>query len=253
MAFPHILASRVFGVDRARTAVLAVMCLLLAACGSTLVDSVSEPNGLAVVVVAVAKDIDVDRSDAAITLLLEDAISVTGRHDVTPLSQVVAAIGAERHAVVKDEFSRTGRIVNASLQQVMSTPLGARRGLLLRVDENRTDTLEPRFEPFRDTRGRVVPDRQTVVLSSLRQVRVTASVIDLVTGSVRWQRAWTASPQSRSEYVRYTGSSFGGSLSATLANSVVNGLRGPAAPPPPELDIALDAVFRELAESLPTR
>ena len=99
----------------------------------------------------------------------------------------------------------------------------------------------------------MVNDRRTVVLAARRQVRVAATLLDLTTGSVRWQRAWTAAPVASTDYVRYTGSSLSGSLTATIANSVVNGLRGPAAPPPPGLDVALQAVFRELAQSLPNR
>lgn len=191
--------------------------------------------------------------DSSAALLLEDSLSQLGNHSVTGLARVRGAVGLERHAAIATEFARTGRLVNDGLQTVMATPLTARRGLLVRLEKNETDLLEPAAMPWRDLDGESPPDRQTVVLASRRKIRVSATLIELGTGSVRWQRAWTAAPVARTEYVRYTGSSFTGSVSASLANSVVNGLGGPAAPPPPELEVALQAVFRELAETLPLR
>lgn len=224
---------------------------VVAGCGTPVEQSRSaEATGLALLVLAAAPKVGVQLPAATLGTLLENELSAAGKREVTPLARVRAVVGGARHAVISSEFAQSGRLVNESLQTVMATPLPVRRGLLVRIEQNDTDVLEPVIEPYRNLSGRSPSDRRRVVLAARRRVRIAATLLDLGTGSVRWRKSWSASPIARTDYVRYTGSSLTGSVSASLANSVVNGLGGPAAPPPPGLETALQAIFRELAETL---
>ncbi len=230
-----------------RTFRLAAICVLLAGCGATPVNESVSRAGIAVIAVVAAPEVSLGVSTRSIAFQLEERLRAAGVPEVIAVSRVRSALGAERHALLSAEVAATNRLVNDALQQVMATPLEARYALFARVEQNETAILEPSQEPLRRGSGAIASDKETVVLASRRDVRVAATLLDLVTGSVQWQRAWTAAPLARADYVRYTGSSFSGSVTATIANSVVNGLRGPSAPPPPKLELALDAIFRELA------
>lgn len=231
---------------------ITICSLLTVGCGTPIATVESQAvAGIAVVAVVAAPEVSTPLSTVTVSNSLEEALMASGSRRVTPLAQVRAAVGRDRYLSLSKEFAQSGRLANQALQTVMATPLNARRGLLIRIEQNDTDILEPASEPFRDQSGQIASDRQRVVLASRRTVQVAATLIDLGTGSLRWRKNWSTSPIARTDYVRYTGSSFAGSVSVSLANSMINGFGGPAAPPPPDFTVALDAIFHELSVALP--
>lgn len=226
--------------------------LLCGCAGLRAVGSQPDPR-VAIVAVVAADGVDAGLAPAAMASMLADGFQQAGGAAPVPRSVVADAVGEERLDALAGELSRSAALSGASLQLLMASPVPARRGLLVRLERNETTILEPVAAARRDADGRVLSDRHDVILSSRRDMRLAASLIDLNRGSIVWQRAWTAAPVVSASYVNYSGSSFTGSVAATLANTVVNGLRAPAAPPPASSRDTLEALFRQLIDELPGR
>jgi len=234
-----------------RTALLLAMVISLSACAVMPSPSV-RPGGSVAIVVA-ADGIDIDLSRARMTGLLEKAGADAGKPAFVPVSVVSLSLGEAVLTGIGDEFAVHGALSPTSREQLLSMPVPVDRALLVRLVRNDTELLEPRSEPALGADGRRLDDRDMVVLSQRRLMRVSAVLIDLQTGAPRWQRAWDAGPVSSLRYVNYSGSSLAASVAATLANTVVSGLQGPSAPPAVGELETLQALFAEVMGALPER
>jgi len=225
--------------------------LVLSACAAT--ETARQPSGAAVAIMVAAPGVEVGLSRSRMTRLLEQAHADAGRLALVPASMVSVALGEAVLTGIGDELGDHAALSQASRNRLMAMPIPVDRALLVRLERNDTEVLEPSLEPALGVDGRALDDRDTVVLSHRRTMRVAAALIDLDSGSPLWQRAWDASPVASLKYVNYSGSSFAASVAATLANTVVGGLQGPNAPPAVGEQETLQALFGEVVQAMPPR
>jgi len=162
-----------------------------------------------------------------------------------------AALGDEPLTALLRRFAADGQLGGGDLSRLARAPLGTSLALVVRIEGDETSELAPRALPVRDAAGRVLADRFLELRAARRETTLSAELVDLGAGGPLWRRAYTTAPLVRREDVRYRGSSFGGSVAALLANTVVNGPARPDGPAPPSLRATLLTLFDELEGALP--
>jgi len=232
--------------------------VLLAVCGcGTVPASVPAPEagaGTGSVAIVVAADrLESAPSRKRMNRLLEQAFVVDGRPRPVPGAMVALALGNARFDQIGDEIARYGVLSTETRRDLLAMPIPVRRALVVRLERNDTEVLEPRTEPALGTDGQRLVDRDVVVLARRRNLRIAASLTDLSTGKRVWARAWQAGPVTAMRYENYTGSSLAAGVAVALTNTVISGLDGPSAPPALDTEEALAALFRTLADEMPER
>jgi len=106
-------------------------------------------------------------------------------------------------------------------------------------------------EQLRNNAGEVLSDRERIVLSTVREMQVSASLLNIASGRVIWSKSYRATPAKQTSYVHYSGSSFSGSLAASFANTMSNGLRVPSGPVPPSNLLTLRSLLTEIVRNIP--
>ena len=129
----------------------------------------------------------------------------------------------------------------------MAAPIAHRRALLLRVEENDVERLDPVARPVA---GR--PRERRIVQAVRRRVRVAGTEIDLNRGTVRpARRLDDGRGGARAEHRSEGGDGFVASVAATLAGRLAGRPGAPPPPEPPSPRAALAVLFEEIARELP--
>ncbi len=210
-------------------------------------------NGVAILGVTTMPDVNSAMSAAGMNNTLHDIVSESDNFVSFESYKVRKVIGDDRHQTIMDIYGKTGAVRPEDIQLLMAARLPVSYALIGRIEENRESTRGPTFEKLRNNAGELLSDREKVVLSTVRHVTLSATMINLRTGAAFWTRTYRAEPASQIAYTHYQGSSFAGSLAATMANTVANGIRKPAPPPPPSLNLTVRSLMREVVRNMPRR
>ncbi len=187
-----------------------------------------------------------------INSLLEKQLFESGKLEHVPYRFVRQSLGQEFHQTLITEYSNYGDLSGSSLERLAEARLPAQYAMFIKLEHNETSKSEPTLLPVRNRYGDVLNDRMQVTLSHRRHVVVSATVYNIYTGDLAWQRAFESIPEATNSYVEYSGSSFAGSVAAQVANSFVNGRRVDRHPPAPNENTAIREAVREIVHNLLT-
>jgi len=235
-----------------RIFVLAVTAIVIVSCGTSS-RSIGSNTGIAVIgVVAktgLAGTFDQNKfaDDFAVTLSEQGAIPVLKS---TSLRQI---IGDQRHDDILQRYADRGRLAQQDIQLLMAAGLPTRHAMIVRVVEDYQTRLPAHREPVLSSSGAVLVDRERRVLATQRITRVSALLINLQNGDIRWDKSFSVDPVKTAYSTRYLGSSFTGSLVAAFANVMVNGVRREGYPAAPAMGPSLESLLDEVAKSQPVR
>lgn len=187
---------------------------------------------------------------------LEEFLTSDGRFRHIPYRAVRENLSGF-HDEVLNEYSREGDLSRQTI--ALLAEAGAVSGaspdyaVISRVDKNvvhpksnkYTDEMQTITE-VRDNQGLVLQDRRLITLSRERHVAVTTTVYDIQSGDVVWSKSFESRPRTTVSRIDYSGSSFAGAVTASVANLFSNGTRRFALPAPPGENLALREAFREV-------
>ena len=236
----------------ARVLLAGVAALALVACATRAppVGRTLEPSSVAVLGVSGAEGVrGINRGTAALDLV--ESLGEGGRRRVVPPVRVRDLLGAERLDELLRRHGRSGVLDARDRRLLADARLGTRLALVARVESDAVLELEPRYTSVPDAAGRPLADRTRVHLSTLRETRLSAELVDLASGESLWTRRFRAEPIAHGSHTYYHGSSFSGSVAAMVANTMVNGRRRPGYPSAPPLRPTLRSLLDEVARSLP--
>ena len=220
------------------------------ACGTPVEAVGAHPRGaggdVALLGVVGAPGIDVGTARDALDALAAAAFERAGPARFEGPSEVRTEIDGARLDAILEGFGASGALVPEALQTLMAAPIRHRRAVLLRIEENAVERLDPVVEPVR---GR--PRERRVVRAVRRRVRVAATRVDLNSGAVRPLGAWTTAAEARVEHLDEGGDGFVASVAATLADRMAGRPGAPPPPEPPPPEAALRVLFDEIARELP--
>jgi len=208
----------------------------------------------AILGVTLAPGVEAGRSQSAMVRELENMMQSAGAyrvlrsHDVGPL---VNAVSAGSYGAMLSNYARYGQFKAYDIQALQAAQLPVQSALIVRVEKNAVRSGTPRRIELRNSAGQVLTDREQVLLSTVRETQLRASMLSLRSGKVIWSKSYRASPSTESSYVHYSGSSFSGSLAASFANTMSNGLRVPSGPVPPSNLLTVRSLLREVVRNLP--
>ena len=209
-------------------------------------------NGVAVLGVVTQSGVNGTMSEAALNSMMHDTVRETGRFSSLAAHKVSKVIGGDRYTTMMEGYAETGRLQSEDIQLLMAARLPVNYAIISLIQENTTAAGPSTVESLRNNAGELLNDRERLVHTTVRQVTLSSTMIDLRTGAAYWSRSYRAEPVSKASYTRYSGSSFAGSLAATMANTVANGIRKPSGPPAPSLQLTLQSLMREVARTMKT-
>ena len=229
-------------------AVLVLSALSLLGCSSAPRQSSRADVASVAVLGVTVRDEVTGFNRAAATRELVTLAGEGGRRVVLPPARVSAALGADRWRALNERHARDGTVGDAGLRALAQARLGTRFALIARIEADKETPGTARYGPARDASGRVLPDRTAQHMTSGREMELSVELIDLDGGEPIYRR-FLAQPRSHRTHTRYFGSSFSGSVAASLANRMVGG--EPRHPPPPSRHETLRALLDEAVRLLP--
>ena len=215
-----------------------------------------QSNGIAIIGVSNADGVKPGASHNAMSRELGDLILERGQHRILPSIDVqksLNSVSPGHYGAMLLNYGEHAVLSPNNIRALLAAKLPVSTALVARVSRNKVTTGEPVREKLRNNAGELISDREKIVLSTIREMQIEAALINIGTGAVIWSKAYRATPATKASYVHYYGSSFSGTLAATLANTMSNGLRGPVGPPPPSHQLTLRSLMREVARNLPAR
>ncbi len=231
------------------------LALLVSACVSdSLPNNQAPKSSIAMIGVTIAPGVQAGAGQAAMGRDFQDLIYTTsGRQTLrsTEVNRAMNSVVPRSYQSMLDNYARTGQLHPSDLQALVGARLPVRTALIARVEKNEVKPGAPKRVALRNNLGDILTDRERVVLSTVREMRLQATMIDVSNGNVVWSRTYRSSPSTEAGYTHYSGSSFSGSLAASLANTMTNGLRVPKGPPPPSNQLTLRSLMREVVRNLP--
>jgi len=231
---------------------IALAGLLLAGCVGPGTSTRSADVGVAVLGVVERSGVESGLNRAIMGREFSELLNERSGFNVIPYIQVQRSVGADRLAAINARYSQQAEFSPADVQTLMAAGVGARRAVIARIESDDIQGLPSRSESVTNRQNGVMNDRKRIVLSTRRTTRMSASMYDLQTGVKLWERVYAVEPETSSAYVHYFGSSFSGSLAAALANTMVNGVRLPSNPAPPNIRLTLRSLLRESVRNMPT-
>jgi len=234
--------------------ILLVMLIAAGCVSKSYLGSSIAPRSIAVVGVAVAPGVKPGKSQTAMALEFQQLIHQNDGYKTLRSSEVSKAMNSVTpgsYNALVDNYSRNGALHPNDLQALVSARLPVQLALIARVEKNEVKPGELKRLQLRNNAGDLLTDRERRVLSTVREMQMQASMINMATGAIVWSRTYRSAPTTESSYIHYSGSSFSGSLAASLANTMTNGLRVPAGPLPPSNQLTLRSLMREVIRNLP--
>ncbi len=208
-------------------------------------------NDLSLLGVTLAPGIELGADRAALDAAATAAFERAGRRRFEGAERVRTEIDPARLDPILEAFGRTGALVPDALQTLMAAPIAHRGGLLLRIEENAVERLEPTAEPVR--RDGIDTGNERIVQAVRRRVRLSATRVDLNSGAVRPLGTWTTAAEARTEHETERREGFVASIAASIADRMAGRPGAPAPPEAPPAEAALAVLFEEVARELPDR
>lgn len=212
-------------------------------------------QSIAVLGLVLAPNVNTSRSQSAATRELEQLVQTEGGYRTLPSKFAIEAINSVADGAfdaLRSNYARTGQLSSHDRRTLKVARISVPMALIARIERNFVRPGVPKRIALRNNAGQVLADRERVVLSTVREMQVQASMINLGTGRVVWSRSYRATPSAESTYVHYSGSSFSGSLAASFANTMSNGLKVPDGPVPPSNQLTLRSLLREVVRNMPS-
>jgi len=231
------------------TLLLLASCVSKAPTGQSIVS-----NTVAIVAVTAAPGVKSGQSASVMARELKEFIHEAGGYRTLRSSQVEQAMNASRAGSYRElvgSFARDGVVGPSELRSLNAASLPVQLALIARVEQNDIKKDNFQVEPLRNHTGVLLTDRERKILITEREVQMRASLINVSSGAVVWSRTYRSIPQTKLSYVHYLGSSFSGTLAASLVNTMTTGLREPDWPAPASYQITVQSLMREVARNLP--
>lgn len=238
-----------------KTHTVLLTVLLLASCVSKTPSGQSiAPNSVAIVAVTAAPGVKSGQSASVMARELKEFIHEAGGYRTLRSSQVEQAMNASQAGSYRElvsSFARDGVVGPSELRSLNAAGLPVQLALIARVEQNDTKKDKFKVEALRNHSGVLLTDRERKVLITEREVQMRASLINVANGAVVWSRSYRSVPQTKLSYVHYLGSSFSGTLAASLVNTMTTGLSEPDWPAPASYQVTVQSLMREIARKLP--
>ena len=179
--------------------------------------------------------------------------SIREHHKQYPLISAVSVKNAldENYTKVLGHYRKYGELDRQGMSLLHKAPIVARFGILARIESDQLNRPPKQENPVKNAHGEVLDDRTMLVLSSQRTMTVLASVYDLKSGRLVWQRRREVSLTNNANYVDYRGKSFAGALTVATLNTVSNGTMTRQPPDYPSQDVTLNKIMEDIASQLP--
>lgn len=252
-------SSDVMKVSQTWTTVLLVLAIVAVATGCANLGSNNRnslPRSLGIVGVTVAPGVEAGRTKLGLTREFQGLVQADAQFQVLDAESLISALNAATpgsYQTMTENYGQNGWLRGEDMRALFAARLPVENVLIARVEKNEVRPGAPKTIELFDSAGQVINDRERIVLSTIREMRLQASIINLASGSVVWSRAYRATPAADSSYIHYSGSSFSGSLAASFANTMTNGLRKPSGPKAPSSQQTLQSLMREVVRNLPAR
>lgn len=233
---------------------LVCLCAALFACNShhpipsTLGDGATPT--VAVVAVAKKKGLKPAINRNALAQQMAQFIRDEQRYDVPVVGLVSQQLGKEAYNTLLNNYTEHGSLSGADLEALRKAKLGARYAVLARLEFDEIIPKEPKIEPVYNNQGKQVTDRTRVVTRTDRTTVVSGMMIDLQNGATVWHNDYSVTLNEKTVQTQYSGSSFAGSLTATFANALANGLRAPDQPKAPNIAKSMRTLLQEIAQNM---
>ena len=229
--------------------------LLMMGCASQgEVNKRAKNRAIAILGVTIVPGVESGRSLNAMTREFEDLMQSRGDYSILrsiDVSRAVNAATPESFDAILANYASSGQLKREDLKALQAVHLPIQTAVIARIESNAVKAGTQKRIALHNSRGDVLSDRERVILSTVREMQIRASMINLATGRVVWSKAYRATPASESSYVQYSGSSFSGSLAASFANTMSNGLRAPSGPTPPSNLLTVRSILREIVRNMP--
>jgi len=206
------------------------------------------PNSVAVLGIVQRDGLKIPINEYRLASDLEVLLREDHRYSVMPFQQVRLALGKDRHELLLKRLAGSGELDSSDLHMLSKSRLPTKMAVVLAITGDEIESLPEERLQLRDNQGRLLNDRQHLILSTMRSVSLTATLVDLGVGRVRMHDNFQYQSVERKRYMSYSGSSFSGSVAATLANTVANGVRKPKWPAAPGLYGSFYELISDVAE-----
>ena len=234
-----------------------LVALAIGACASSPpVNQRPVPRSVAMIGVTIADGVEAGKSQTAMAREFQELIHDRQGYRTLRASAVQRGVNSVSSGAYNDmlnNYAQTGELHPNDIRALIAARLPVQMALIARIEENKVLPGAQHSEQLRNNAGDILTDRERIVLSTVRKMRMKASMVNMQTGAVFWSRTYESTPATKSSYVHYSGSSFSGSLAAALANTVSNGIRAPSGPLPPSNQLTLRSLMREVVRNLPAR
>jgi len=238
-----------------KNALLVVSVISLVACaGKTPRGPGVVPKSVAIIAVTVAPEVSTEQSQSAMARAMKELIHESGGYRTLRSSEVQRAMDAVKpgsYTSLIQNYARNGVLGPAELSALSAARLPVEMAIIARVEQNTVDKTHSQLEELRSHNGDILSDRKRRILVTKRKVQMQANMINVATGSVFWSRSYSSQPETKLAYVRYFGSSFSGTLAATLVNTMTTGLKDPEWPLPASYQLTVRSLMREVVRNLP--
>jgi len=231
-----------------------IVLVLFGCAGQAGIEQRESTRTAAILGVTVVPGVESGRSQSTITRELEALILAEGAYKIIRSGDVIRAVNAATPGSfdsVLRNYANYGQVNGHDLKALQEAQLPVKTALIARIEKNSVINGEAKRIELRNSMGDVLTDRERVVLSTVREMQIQASMINIASGRVIWTKSYRATPASKSSYVHYSGSSFSGSLAASFANTMSNGIRVPSGPTPPSNLLTVRSLLREIVLNLP--
>lgn len=214
------------------------------------------PNSVAIVGVTATPGVKSGLSQSVMARELKEFIHEVGGYRTLRRSEVELALNAAQagsYSALMNAFGRDGVLGPKELRALHAAAMPVQYALIARIEQNNISKEKFQIEKLRNHSGVTLNDRERKVLITEREVQMRATMINVASGAVVWSRSYRSVPQTKLSYVRYMGSSFSGTLAASLVNTMTTGLREPGWPSPASYQSTVHSLMREVARNLPRR
>ena len=204
--------------------------------------------------VVVAPGVESALTQSSMTRELEDLMQAESDFTILRsgnMSRAVRAASPGSFSTMLGNYASFGHLKRVDILALQAAQLPIQIALIARVEKNSVSSSAPKRIVLHNNRGDVLSDRERVVLSTVREMQIQASMIDVASGRVIWSKSYQVTPVSESSYVHYSGSSFSGSLAASVVNTMSNGLKEPSRPAPPNNRLTIRFLLHEIVRNVP--
>lgn len=198
-------------------------------------DTMVVPNSVAVLGVVQREGLKIPVNEYRLASDLEVMLRENQGYAVMPVNQVRLGLGKQRHELLLNRVASYGTLDDSDIRMLKQLNLPTRMAVVLTITGDEVAKMDKERLQLRDNSGKLLNDREHVILSTARSVSMAATLVDLGLGRVRMHNDFTYESVERKRYLEYNGSSFTGTVAAKLANTVANGVRQPVWPDPPGL------------------